>query len=91
MWTTVTMATCQLLSTRILQIKAQVPNALVPQSQLYSGYKSPTTLKALLGCDPNGYVVFYFRIVYWLYISDKTICEQSGFFQLFKDLLENSL
>jgi hypothetical protein len=35
------------------EFKTQVPNALALQSQMYSDYKSSTTFKALIGCDPS--------------------------------------
>lgn len=70
------------------EFKTQTPNALGLQSQLYSDYKSSTTLKALVGCDPSGSVIFISEL-FTGSISDKAICEQSGFFQLLKDLLDN--
>ena len=81
---------CQLPSNRILQSLKPRYQLLGHQSQLYSGYKSSTILKALVGCDLNGIVVFISGL-FTGYISDKAICEQSVFFQLFKDLLEKSL
>lgn len=70
------------------EIKTQVPNALGLHSQLYSDYKSSTTLKALVGCDPSGSVIFISELVTGS-ISEKSICEDTGFFSLFKVLLEH--
>lgn len=66
------------------EFKTQVPNALGLQSQMYSDYKSSTTLKALIGCDPRGSVIFISEL-FTGSISDKLICELSGFFKLLKD------
>ena len=70
------------------EIKTQVPSTLTLQSQLYSDYKSSTTLKCLIGCDPRGSVMFVSEL-FTGSISDKSICEQSGFIQTLKDLLSN--
>lgn len=72
------------------EIKTQVPSALGLQSQLYStcNYKSSTTLKALIGCDPNGCVMFVSELFIGS-ISDKAITEQSGFYDLLKVLKEH--
>ena len=70
------------------EFKTHVPNALCLQSQLYSSYKSSTTLKARIGCDPCGSVIFISEL-FTGSISDKAICEESGFFQLLKDLVEH--
>ena len=40
------------------EIRTQKPSALALQSQLYSDYKSSNTLKCLIGCDPNGSIIF---------------------------------
>ena len=68
------------------EIKTQVPSALAVQSQLYSDYKSNTTLKYLIGCDPNGSVIF---LCITGSISDKAITDQSGFYELLKELIKN--
>ena len=70
------------------EFKTQVPNALGLQSQMYSDYKSSTTLKALIGCDPRGTVIFISEL-FTGSISDKLICELSGFFKLLKDYIAN--
>lgn len=59
------------------EFRTQAPCALGLQSQLHSDYKSITTLKALIGCDLNGLVIFaleFFTGCIW----DKQICEQSS-------------
>lgn len=65
--------------------KTQVPSALALQSQLYSEYKSSTTLKALIGCDPSGSVLFVSELFTGA-ISDKAITERSGFYDVLKTL-----
>jgi len=70
------------------EFKTQVPNALALQSQMYSDYKSATTFKALVGCDPSGSIVFISKL-FTGSISDKLLCEESGFYDMLKSLLEN--
>lgn len=67
------------------EIKTQTPCALGIQSQLYSDYKSNTTLKALVGCDPCGSIIFISEL-FTGSISDKVITEQSGFYDLLASL-----
>ncbi|KAK3103012.1 hypothetical protein FSP39_015758 [Pinctada imbricata] len=67
------------------EFKTQTPCALGLQSQLYSDYKSSTTLKALVGCDPNGSVTFISEL-FTGSISDKAITEQSGFYDVILSL-----
>lgn len=67
------------------EFRTQAPCALGLQSQLYSDYKSSTTLKALIGCDPNGSVIFASELFTGC-ISDKQICEQSGFYNVLETL-----
>ena len=67
------------------EMKTQVPCALALQSQLYSDYKSSTTLKALIGCDPRGTVIFVSEL-FTGSESDKALTEQSGFYDLLKIL-----
>lgn len=69
------------------ELKTQTPSALGLQSQLYSDYKSNTTLKALIGCDPSGSAIFISEL-FTGSISDKCITEQSGFYELLKKLKE---
>jgi len=68
------------------EFKTQTPCALALQSQFYSEYKSSTTLKALVGCDPSGSVIFVSELFTGA-ISDKLITEKSGFLQLLRDLI----
>lgn len=70
------------------EIKTQVPCGLALQSQLYSDYKSSTTLKALIGCDPRGTVIFVSEL-FTGSVSDKVLTEQSGFYDLLKTLKSN--
>ena len=65
------------------EFKTQAPRALTLQSQLYSDYKSSTTLKALVACDPRGSVCFTSEL-FTGSISDKLITEKSGFFEQLK-------
>jgi len=67
-------------------VKTQVPSAFKGiQSQMYSDYKSSTTLKALIGCDPNGCLMFVFEL-YTGSISDKALTEQCGFYDGLKTM-----
>jgi hypothetical protein len=45
------------------EMKTQKPSSLKLQSQMYSDYKSATTLKGLVACDPLGNIVFD-----WIYV-----------------------
>lgn len=40
------------------ELKTQKPSSLKLQSQMYSDYKSGTTIKGLIACDPMGNIVF---------------------------------
>ncbi|XP_023932779.1 uncharacterized protein LOC106158290 [Lingula anatina] len=62
------------------EFKTQTPSALGLQSQMYSDYKSNTTLKGLIGCDPSESVIFISEL-FTGSISDKCITEQSGFYE----------
>jgi hypothetical protein len=53
---------------------------------MYSDYKSSTTFKALIGCDPSWSIIFISEL-FTGSISDKMICEESGFYAILKDLL----
>ena len=70
------------------ELKTESPAALGLQSQLYSSYKSHTTLKALVGCDPNGALMFV-STLYTGSISDKKLTEDSGFYKLLQELKQN--
>lgn len=67
------------------EVKTQSPSALGLQSQLYSDYKSNTTLKGLIGCDPNGDIM-YVSELFTGSISDKALTMQSGFYDTIKQL-----
>ena len=70
------------------ELKTQTPCALGLQSQLISDYKSSTTLKALIGCDPSGSVTFISEL-FTGSISDKAIMEQSGFYDLITQIKQH--
>ena len=67
------------------ELRTQSPCALALQSQLYSDYKSSTTLKCLIGCDPRGSLLFVSELFTGC-ISDKQLTEQSGFYDLLRTL-----
>lgn len=72
-------------STRVIldctEIFAQTPTSLLLQSQLYSSYKSNTTLKGLVGITPYGAICFVSSL-YTGGISDKEITRCSGILDL---------
>ena len=55
---------------------------------MYSDYKSSTTLKALIGCDPSGSVTFISEL-FTGSIPDKAITEHSGFYDLITQLKQH--
>ena len=63
------------------EISVQTPSSLLLQSQLYSSYKSKTTLKALLGITPHGAISFV-SALYTGGISDKEITWCCGILDL---------
>ena len=67
------------------ELYVQTPSSLLLQSQLYSSYKSNTTLKGLMGIAPHGAVTFVSSL-YTGSISDKEITRCCGLL----DLLENN-
>ena len=67
------------------ELKTEKPTSLSLQSQLYSDYKSSTTLKGLVGCDPCGSLMFVSEL-FTGSISDKEITERSGFYDLLRKL-----
>lgn len=69
------------------ELKTETPSSLSAQSQLYSEYKSSTTLKALVVTDSRGSFMFSSPL-FTGSISDKEICEKGGFFDVLKDLLK---
>lgn len=60
------------------EFRIQAPCALGLQSQLYIDHKFSTTLKALIGCDPNGSVIFASEL-FTARISDKQIVNSLDF------------
>lgn len=66
------------------EIFVQTPTSLLLQSQLYSSYKSNTTLKGLIGITPHGAISFISSL-YTGSISDKEITRCSRIL----DLLEH--
>lgn len=67
------------------ELRTQAPCGLALQSQMYSDYKSSTTLKGLIGCDPRGTVVFVSEL-FTGSVSDPALTEQSGFYELIKTM-----
>lgn len=65
------------------ELKIQVPSALQKHSETYSTYKSPTTMKCLLGVDAKGGIMFISQL-YEGAISDKQIVERSGFLEILR-------
>ena len=63
------------------EIYVQTPSSLLLQSQMYSTYKSGTTLKGLVGIAPHGAITFVSSI-YTGSISDKEITRVSGVLDL---------
>ena len=63
--------------TRVILDSIQLPSSLLLQSQLYSSYKSNTTLKCLIGIAPRGAIIFLSSL-YTGAISDKEITRCSG-------------
>jgi hypothetical protein len=70
------------------EIKSETPSSLVRQSQYYSQYKSSNTVKALIGCDPNGAIIFISQLFSGC-ISDKEICHQSNLFEILREKIES--
>ena len=66
------------------EIYVQTPSSPLLQSQLYSSYKSNTTLKGLVGITPYGAVSFVFSL-YTGVISDKETTRCSGILDLHED------
>lgn len=63
------------------EIKVEVASSLPAQSQLYSNYKSHTTLKGLIGMTPDGAVCFVSEL-FGGSISDRELLIKSGFLDL---------
>jgi hypothetical protein len=65
------------------EMKVQSPSSLAAQSQMYSDYKSATTLKGLVGIDPRGSVIFI-SMLFTGACSDKKITNDSGLLSVLK-------
>ena len=63
------------------EIFVETPSSLLLQSQLYSSYKSNTTLKGLIGIAPHGAITFTSSL-FTVAISDKEITRCSGIIDL---------
>ena len=68
------------------EVKVQKPSSLAAQSQLYSDYKSCTTLKGPVGVDPCGSVTFV-STLYSGAAPDKQITMECGFLKLWNSWL----
>ncbi|KAF4527385.1 hypothetical protein B566_EDAN015955, partial [Ephemera danica] len=69
------------------EVKTEIASSLVRQSQTYSTYKSNTTVKALVGTDLNGSIIFVSQL-FTGSISDKEICKQSHIFDMLKEKIQ---
>lgn len=65
------------------ELRIQMPSSLVRKSQTYSDYKSTNIFKGLVGVDSKGGIMFVSHL-YTRSISDKEICQRSGFYELLK-------
>ena len=63
------------------ELKCETPSSLSLQSQLYSSYKSHTTLKGLVAIAPNGAFVFVSELFAGS-ISDRQLFQESGILDL---------
>jgi len=63
------------------EIPCEMPSSLLLNSELFSSYKHHTTLKALVGISPKGFLTFIGQL-YTGSISDREIVERSGFLNL---------
>ncbi|XP_076126773.1 uncharacterized protein LOC143106385 [Alosa pseudoharengus] len=63
------------------ELKCQTPSSLLLQSEMYSQYKSHTTVKGMIGVSPHGAVTFV-SALYSGSISDKELFKQSGIIPL---------
>lgn len=67
------------------ELRCEVPSSLPLQLQLYSTYKSHTTLKGLVGITPSGAVSFISKL-FTGSISDREIFQESGILDMLKTL-----
>ncbi|XP_065199188.1 uncharacterized protein LOC135830965 [Sycon ciliatum] len=63
------------------ELRCEIPSSLSLQSQLYSSYKSHTTVKGLVGIAPNGTFTFISQLFTGC-ISDKQLVVESGIIPL---------
>lgn len=63
------------------ELKCQVPSSLLLQSEMYSQYKSLTTLKGQIGMSQHGSVTFISSL-YSGSVSDKQLFRESGIIPL---------
>ncbi|XP_036446040.1 uncharacterized protein LOC118821494 [Colossoma macropomum] len=59
------------------ELRCQMPSSLLLQSEMFSQYKSHTTLKGMIGVSPHGAVTFVSSL-YSGSISDRELFRQSG-------------
>lgn len=69
----------------VTELRCDIPSQLSLQSQLYSSYKSHTTLKGLVGIAPNGMFTFVSQL-YTGSISDKQLVINSGILPLLESV-----
>ena len=69
------------------ELKCETPSSLSLQSQLYSSYKSHTTLKGLVAIAPNGALVCVSELFAGS-ISDRQLFQESGILYLLGDVPE---
>ncbi|XP_048249289.1 uncharacterized protein LOC125371546 isoform X1 [Haliotis rufescens] len=76
---------CSYPATRVIvdctELKFQTPTSRVVNSEMFSHYKTHTTMKALIGIAPHGPITFISSL-YEGCISDKEITKQSGLLSL---------
>lgn len=63
------------------ELKCQTPSSLLLQSEMYSKYKSHTTVKGMIGVSPHGAVTFV-SALYSGSFSDKELFRQFGIIPL---------
>ncbi|XDV43895.1 hypothetical protein PO909_012284 [Leuciscus waleckii] len=63
------------------EMRCQMPSSLLLKSEMFSQYKSHTTLKGMIGVSPHGAVTFISSL-YSCSISDKELFRQSGIIPL---------
>ncbi|XP_062336855.1 uncharacterized protein LOC134036116 [Osmerus eperlanus] len=59
------------------ELKCQMPSSLLLQSEMFSQYKSNTTVKGMIGVSPHGAVTFVSSL-YSGSVSDKELFKRSG-------------